>query len=154
MKRALRLERVLPYPPAEVWAALTDPAALGEWLMPNDFRPEVGHRFRFTSRQRMPTWGGVVECEVLEVVPERRLRFSWEDSWRWARMRTPTVVTFTLEPTAGGTRLVLEHTGFEGLGPALLARMLSKGWGAMLEKLLPAAIERRRAAAHPPEGGS
>jgi uncharacterized protein YndB with AHSA1/START domain len=146
VKRGLRLERLLPYAPEEVWAALTDPEALAEWLMPNDFEPRVGHRFRFTSQQRMPTWGGVVECEVLEVTPGRLVRFSWLDSWRWAKMEHPTEVTFKLEPVAGGTRLVLEHTGFEGLGPVLLARMLSKGWGQMLEKLLPAAIERRRTA--------
>jgi uncharacterized protein YndB with AHSA1/START domain len=43
-------ERLLPYPPDKVWRALTQSAMLAEWLMPNDFKPEVGHRFAFRSQ--------------------------------------------------------------------------------------------------------
>jgi uncharacterized protein YndB with AHSA1/START domain len=32
-------------PPEKVWRALTTPAVLAEWLMPNEIRPEVGARF-------------------------------------------------------------------------------------------------------------
>jgi Activator of Hsp90 ATPase homolog 1-like protein len=41
-------EVVYTHPPGRVWRALTDSAALADWLMPNDFLPRVGHRFTFT----------------------------------------------------------------------------------------------------------
>ena len=35
--RVIRKEIFLPHPPEDVWLALTDPQALAEWLMPNNF---------------------------------------------------------------------------------------------------------------------
>jgi DNA-binding transcriptional ArsR family regulator len=43
-----------------------------QWLMQNDFRPVVGHRFNFRTTP-MPHWNGVVDCEVLVVEPHERL---------------------------------------------------------------------------------
>ena len=56
----------LPHPPAKVWNALTDPALLAAWLMPNDFVPALGHRFTFQT-EPVPAQGfdGVIRCEVL-----------------------------------------------------------------------------------------
>ena len=45
--RTVRKEVFLPHPPEDVWLALTDPQALAEWLMPNNFEPVAGHKFRF-----------------------------------------------------------------------------------------------------------
>src|SRR5260370_5600951 len=45
--RTLRKEVFLPHPPEDVWLALTAPQALAEWLMPNNFEPVVGRKFRF-----------------------------------------------------------------------------------------------------------
>ena len=41
----IRKERFYPHPPEDVWAAISDPHALAEWLEPNDHRPVVGHKF-------------------------------------------------------------------------------------------------------------
>ena len=50
MNRDLRFETIYPYPPSVVWQAVTDPAALGEWLMPVfEFAPEVGRNSPFAS---------------------------------------------------------------------------------------------------------
>ena len=45
MKRDLKFEEVYPYPREKVWKALTDSEILAQWLMENDFKPEVGHKF-------------------------------------------------------------------------------------------------------------
>ncbi len=42
--KTLRKEVFYPHPRDKVWAALTTPEALAEWLMPNDFEPVVGKR--------------------------------------------------------------------------------------------------------------
>jgi uncharacterized protein YndB with AHSA1/START domain len=44
-----RTDQFLPYTPAQVWKALTDPDLLARWLMPNDFQLVVGHHFTFKT---------------------------------------------------------------------------------------------------------
>jgi uncharacterized protein YndB with AHSA1/START domain len=75
---AIRTDSFFPHPPEKVWRALTNPGLLASWLMPNDFEPRVGHRFTFRT-DPVPGHGfdGIVRCEVLELVPARRLRISW-----------------------------------------------------------------------------
>src|ERR1043166_6886459 len=108
MKRDIRLRKTYPHPPEAVWDALTDPVAIAEWLMPNDFQPKVGHRFTMRTKQA-PGFDGIVHCEVLTIEKPRRLAYSWKGGG------IDTVVTFTLERIAAGTMLMLEQTGFEGL---------------------------------------
>jgi uncharacterized protein YndB with AHSA1/START domain len=134
----IKLDIVYPYPPGRVWRALTDPEALGEWLMPNDFQTKLGHKFQFKVSPKPRGWRGIVDCEVLELETERRLSYSWEGDPRYR----PTIVTWILEPVEGGTRLRLEHTGFRGLGGFFLKMLLGRGWGGMLKTTLPAVIAR------------
>ena len=142
MGRDITLEAVLPHPVDAVWEALTDPAALADWLMPvEEFAPVVGQRFRFRAKP-MPGWDGVVGCEVLAVEPLQRLVIRWQGS----RMRTPTTVTWTLTPVEAGTRLRIDHQGFEGIGGLLLAAMHRSGWGSMTRRRLPAHLRDRLAA--------
>jgi uncharacterized protein YndB with AHSA1/START domain len=107
MNQRVEIDTVLPHPPERVWRALTDSVTLAEWLMPNDFVPRVGRRFGFTPRSS-PKLGirQTIECRVIEMESERRLTYSWRDS----RDSLPDLVTWTLEPVEGGTRLRLEHT--------------------------------------------
>jgi uncharacterized protein YndB with AHSA1/START domain len=113
--QSIVVEYDLPYPPEQVWRALTEPQLLAAWLMPNDIKPQVGHRFTFKAAP-MPGWDGIVHCEVLLVEPHRRLRYSWRGgSDRLKDYGAPldTVATWTLTPSpTGGTRLRLDHDGF------------------------------------------
>jgi uncharacterized protein YndB with AHSA1/START domain len=103
--RTLTIERELPHPPEKVWRALTESQFIQEWLMGNDFQPEVGHRFKFRSTP-VPNWDGVIDSQVLVVEPVSRLSYSW------GTMGMESVVTWTLTPTAGGTHVRMEHSGF------------------------------------------
>ena len=47
MTKSIRREVLIPQPCEQVWRALTDSAALAEWMYPNDFEPRVGHHFTF-----------------------------------------------------------------------------------------------------------
>ena len=55
--RTLVIEREMPHPPEKIWRALTEGQLMEEWLMKNDFQPEVGHRFTFRSTP-VPGWNG------------------------------------------------------------------------------------------------
>jgi len=134
MTRDLNFEVTYPHPPEKVWRALTDPRAIAQWLMENDFEAKVGHKFHFRAAQR-PGWDGVVHCEVLEVDPPRRLVYSWKGG------TLDTRVSWVLEPTADGTRVRLDHTGFRGLRGWMISRMLGKGWSSkILTKNIPALL--------------
>jgi uncharacterized protein YndB with AHSA1/START domain len=103
--RTLVIEREVPHPPEKIWRALTQSPLIEEWLMKNDFQPVVGHRFSFRATP-VPNWSGIIESEVLVVEPNSRL------SYRWASMGLESVVSWTLTPTANGTHLRMEHSGF------------------------------------------
>ena len=98
--RTVIVEREIAYPPEKIWRALTQPHLIEEWLMKNDFKPVVDHRFNLRG-----DWGAV-ECQVLEVEPNRSL------SYTWAAMGLESVVTWTLTPTRTGTQLRMEQAGF------------------------------------------
>jgi uncharacterized protein YndB with AHSA1/START domain len=103
--RTLVMEREMPHPQAKVWRALTEGKLVEEWLMQNDFKPVVGHRFNFRSTP-VPGWSGIIDCEVLLVDPQTRLSYSW------ASMGMESVVAWTLTPTPEGTHLRMEQSGF------------------------------------------
>lgn len=135
MKRTLRIVREYPHAPAKVWRALTDRQALAEWLMPNDFEPRVGHRFTLRT-EPAPGFDGIVHCEVLTLEEPRRLAFSWKGG------PLDTVITFALEPTAGGTRLHVEQTGFTGFKAVLVSFILGSGSKSIYGQKLPAVLDR------------
>ena len=97
----------LPHAPEKVWRALTDPELLGQWLLPViDLRLEPGASFTFKT-QPYPGWDGTVDCRFLEIETHRKLSYAWTVPF------LDTVVTFTLTPTASGTRLTLVQSGFK-----------------------------------------
>jgi len=132
--KTIVVEYEIQRPPAAVWRALTEPQLLARWLMENDIRAEVGHRFTFRAPP-ITGWDGVVHCEVLEVDPPRRLRYSWRggsDDLPGYGTRIDTVVTWTLTATGGGgTLLRLEHAGFTEKN-AFAYEGLAKGWRGKL----------------------
>jgi uncharacterized protein YndB with AHSA1/START domain len=103
--RTLVIEREMPHPPEKIWRALTEGPLMEEWLMTNDFQPVVGHRFQFRATP-VPNWNGIINCEVLVVDPISRL------SYGWGALGLESVVAWTLTPTAGGTHVRMEHSGF------------------------------------------
>jgi len=103
---SLSFEFDLHHSPEKVWRALTDPVLLAEWLLPVvDLKLEPGAAFTFKT-QSLPGWDGIVNCRLLEIEAHSKL------SYAWVVVDMDTVVTFTLTPTASGTRLSLVQSGF------------------------------------------
>jgi uncharacterized protein YndB with AHSA1/START domain len=105
--RSVVVEREISFPPEKIWRALTQPHLIEEWLMKNDFKPVVGHSFSLRG-----DWGGVLDCEVLAVEPNRMLSYTWNFKHDDAAYNLRSVVTFTLTPTGTGTHLRMEQSGF------------------------------------------
>jgi uncharacterized protein YndB with AHSA1/START domain len=134
MTQTIRREIVIPQSPEQVWRALTDSASLAAWMYPNDFEPRVGHHFTFRVPPKPQAGfdGLVVRCEVLECEPPRRLVFSWS-----AAGLVDSRVCFRLEPDGEGTRILLEHSGFDVSQPwaEQAFRGAEFGWAKMLKQL-------------------
>ena len=123
------VEREFPFPPERIWRALTQPHLIAEWLMKNDFKPVVGHRFNLRG-----DWGGVLDCEVLAIEPNRTLSYTWDFAHDNAAYNLKSVVTFTLTPTSTSTHLRMEQSNFrpdqkQAFGGA------KAGWQRFFEKL-------------------
>jgi uncharacterized protein YndB with AHSA1/START domain len=127
-------EATYAHPRAKVWRALTEPALMEKWLMkPEGFAARVGTKFKLVAQTPQRGWRGFVECEVLAVEEQSLLRYSWVGDER----HPPLTVTFYLTDEGACTKLVLDHTGFEGIGGFLLAKlMLGPGWSKLLKRMI------------------
>jgi uncharacterized protein YndB with AHSA1/START domain len=105
--RSVVIEREFPHPPEKLWRALTQPHLIQEWLMANDFAPRVGHRFNLRGE-----WGGVLDCEVLTIEPNKTLSYTWNYAHADPAYNLQSVVTFTLSSAGKGTLLRMEQVGF------------------------------------------
>jgi len=93
----IRKEIVLPAPREEVWEALTDADRLEEWFANDvtvDLRPGGGASFGWSN-------GESRTATLVEVDPERRLAFEWDDEGE---------VSFTLADDDDGTRPAATET--------------------------------------------
>jgi uncharacterized protein YndB with AHSA1/START domain len=105
---SISFEFDLRHPLEKVWRALTDPVLLSEWLLPVvGLELEPGAAFTFKA-QPQPGWDGTVNCRILEIEAQSKLRYTWG-----VGDMLDSVVTFTLTPTASGTRLALVQSGFK-----------------------------------------
>ncbi|MRG97026.1 SRPBCC family protein [Polyangium spumosum] len=106
---SISFEFDLHHSPEKIWRALTDPVLLTEWLLPvAGLKLEPGAAFTFKT-QPYPGWDGTVNCRMLEIEAHKKLSYAWVVG----DMELDTVVTFTLTPTAAGTRLSLVQSGFK-----------------------------------------
>ena len=131
----LLVEIELAVPVAQVWAALTSPAAIADWWGDRvRFAPQVGgelrEQWKDASGREIVTTGVVTRID-----PPTSLETTWsDDDWPGA-----TQVLFTLEERDGDRSILrLEHRGWQAL-PAERRRKLidehAAGWRRHLESL-------------------
>ncbi len=134
------VEEAFPHAPETIWKTLTNGGLVGRWLLmtPTGFEPVKGARFTFQTTPA-GAWDGVIHCEVLEVIPNERLSFSWRggddsNNGRYGSL-LDTIVTFTLVKADGGTRLRLVHSGFVTPKNETAFRNMSQGWKGVVGRI-------------------
>jgi uncharacterized protein YndB with AHSA1/START domain len=136
----IQKEILIPQPREQVWQALTDSDSLADWMFPNDFEPRIGHKFvfRVPPNPKVGFEGLVVRCEVVQCEPPGldgggRLAFTWSAGGAVENTR----VSFRLEPDGDGTRVFLEHSGFDLAHPfgEQAFQGAGFGWAKMLKQL-------------------
>jgi uncharacterized protein YndB with AHSA1/START domain len=139
-----RIEKTveLKAPVARVWRALTDHREFGQWFrvrLEGPFVPGQVARGHITH----PGYEHLVwEAVVQRMEPERLFSFTWHpyaiDPNQDYSGEPRTLVEFTLEKTATGTRLRIVESGFDQL-PAKRRdeafRMNDRGWSGQSENI-------------------
>ena len=63
MQRDIVIKWHFAHSPEKVWECLTNPELLGTWFMQNDFKPVVGHKFKFRDKAKPAFgWDGMVSA--------------------------------------------------------------------------------------------
>jgi uncharacterized protein YndB with AHSA1/START domain len=125
------VDEVFPHTPEKIWKTLTTGELIGRWLMPTTgFEAVKGKRFTFQTTPAGP-WDGIIQCQVLEVMPNERLVYTWNSGHEGNvgyGARLDTVVTWTLSKVENGTRLRLVHSGFVLPKNETAFKNMSDGW--------------------------
>ncbi len=116
MTESIHLDQFVPAAPKQVWRAITEPHYVEKWWARGAIAPVVGHEFTL----EMPGFGEQ-PCKVLEVRPPERFVYTFTHNW---------TLTWRLEPEGAGTRVFLEHSGFDLDDPRMAAAFerMGPGW--------------------------
>jgi len=103
--------------------------------MPNNFQPELGYDFEFRAKP-IPSLNldGIFHCKVIEMIPFKKLVYSWTGGPQKGITTLDTVVEWTLEAKDNGTELHLVQTGFNEKNISIFSAMQG-GWAQNLQKV-------------------
>lgn len=125
--------------PEKVWSAVTEPAHISQWFgttVLDGVGAGASGTMSFPGYATIP-----LRVEALDEPHSVTYRWNNDDALGTAPERlddaSSTVFTFTLEPTATGTRLTVVESGFENTSNAAVnLAEHAKGWGSELDKLV------------------
>lgn len=95
----IRVDQYVAAPPEKVWRLLTEPELLRLWWAEGQVAAVVGHQFALD----MAAYGKQI-CKVLEVDEPHSFVYTFGAAW---------TLTWRLEAEGTGTRVFLEHSGFD-----------------------------------------
>jgi uncharacterized protein YndB with AHSA1/START domain len=136
MTRSIKHEFFFAHPPEVVWDYLTKAELMEQWLMKNDFQPIVGLDFQFRTNP-IPglNFDGIFYCKVIEVMPYKKLSYSWNSGPGDGRITLESTVTWKLQRNEKGTDLFLDHSGFAKEENLNFYNGLMQGWLEKFQKI-------------------
>jgi uncharacterized protein YndB with AHSA1/START domain len=136
MAASIKHQLFFPHPPAAVWEYLTNAELMELWLMKNNFQPIVGHEFQFRVNP-IPSldFDGIIYCKVLELVPYKKLSYSWKSGPGDGTINVDSVVRWELQSTDKGTELLLDHSNFAVMENLPLFNSMIDGWLRNMHKI-------------------
>lgn len=136
MTKSIQHQFFFPHSPETVWEYITKSELIELWLMKNNFQPIIGFDFQFRTNP-IPSldFDGIIYCKVLEIVPNKKLSYSWQCGPGKGEIALDSVVVWKLQPTEKGTQVFLEHNGFEKAETLNYFNGLNKGWVEKFHKI-------------------
>lgn len=135
------IEQTYDAPVGKVWKALTDKSQMKQWYFDvSDFRPQVGFEFSFEGGTPEKSYTHL--CKVLEVIPEKKLVYTWS----YQGYPGLSTLTFELFSENEKTRLKLTHSGLETFpaetNPDFAKKNFEMGWTEITSKMLRSFVEK------------
>ena len=124
--------------PLEIaWRAITEKELMAKWYFDiAEFKPEVGFKFDFVGGEEGKPYLHL--CEVLEVIPLQKLRYSW----KYDGYNGISHVTFELASHNEKTVVKLIHEGTESFSePDLATDKFREGWEYLIHRSLKEFLE-------------
>ena len=141
--KPLILEQEFNAPIELVWRALTERELMKKWYFDiPDFELKVGRKFHFIGGREDRCY--VHECEILEVIPLEKLKYSW----KYQGYSGLSFVTFELFPLGSKTKLKLTHEGIDSFprsNPDLVRDNFVGGWKYLIHESLKEYLENGKA---------
>lgn len=138
MKNTVIVEETVYAPASKVWDALTNKEKMKAWYFEvSDFKAEPEFEFSFQGKGHKGEQY-VHKCKILEVIPLKKLRYSWQ----YENYAGYSEVTFDLFPEEEDelTRVRVTHTGLDSFPTANAdfdINSFDAGWTELITKLLP-----------------
>ena len=133
---SIKHQLFFPHPPRAVWEYLTNAELMELWLMKNNFQPVVGHEFQFKVNP-VPSmdFDGIVYCKVLEILPFKKLSYSWKLGPGDGTLNIDSVVRWELHQKDNGTELILDHSDFVVMENIGIFNSMTEGWRKNMHKI-------------------
>ena len=139
--QSIVVERSFNVPVFKVWKAITDKDEMKNWYFDlAEFKAERGFNFQFSGGPS-PEKQYLHLCEVIEVIPEKKLMYSW----RYDGYEGNSFVSFDLQTEDDKTLLKLTHIGLESFpqeNPDFAAKNFEEGWNEIVNTSLKNYLER------------
>ena len=136
------IEKVFDAPVSLVWKAISSRDEMEKWYFKlADFKPEKGFKFDFKGGKDGREYTHL--CEVTEVIPEKKLTYSW----KYDGYDGISYVTFELTNKEDKTFLKFTHEGLESfahLNPDFAKSNFEGGWDHFINNALPKYIESNK----------
>ncbi|GAB5417393.1 MAG: hypothetical protein Crog4KO_29750 [Crocinitomicaceae bacterium] len=112
------------HPIQKVWEAITNTEQVSKWLVPTNFKAEVGFQYALHDPK--------AECNVVTGTVLKASPYTLVYSWINETVKdVETLITWELTEENGGTRLSMTHSGISNYSKAQMNDMIdsySSGW--------------------------
>jgi uncharacterized protein YndB with AHSA1/START domain len=136
MTKTIQHKFFFAHAPEFVWDYLTKSELMEQWLMPNDFMPIIGYDFEFRTKPKPEVeFDGIFYCKVLEIIPFKKLSYSWKGGPGNNQITLDSFVEWTLQAKDNGTELSLLHSGFKEIENFALYNAMNDGWIKNINKI-------------------
>lgn len=134
------IERSFNAPAEKIWKTITEKEEMKKWYFDlKEFKPEVGFQFTFEGGDGTHTFLHL--CEVMEAVPNKKLKHSW----RYDGFEGNSFVSWELLPDGdGNTKVRLTHEGQETFpdNPSFARSNFEAGWTDIVGRSLKEYLEK------------
>ena len=134
MQDIIQKEHVFNHPIDLVWKAISEAEEISTWFIKANFKAEKGYKYTFSHTDESTGDCTDITGEVLEATPVYKLVYTWVVPGTGV----DTTVSWQLEETTEGTKLLLEHSGisqYPGETAVKMFNSFSGGWDNCIVEL-------------------